>query len=226
MKKNKVRELFLGLAGMFFLTGCGTQAYILTENEENVIVNYAAHTVSKHNAYQKSGLTSISLAEEETEQSEENTTESTQQTEVTPQEETFTLDDVYGEYGVNISYTGDMLAANYTESDVFDVSAPAGKQYLILNFDIANPSEDDVTVDLLSSAMTYKINYTDEKGESAEASGYTTIMTTDLSVYEETLAAGETKQAVLLFEIPNSVSEVTDIELTVTKNETNYKIKL
>lgn len=226
MKKNKIRELFLGLAGMFFLTGCGTQAYLLTENEENVIVNYAAHTVSKHNSYQENGLTSIPLTEDETEQSDDSTLENTEQSEMTPEEETFTLDDVYGEYGVSVSYTGDALASNYTESDVFDVSASAGKQYLILNFDVTNPSEGDITVDLLSSAMSYKVNYTDENSESAEANGYTTIMTTDLSVYEETFAAGETKQAVLLFEIPDSVSEVTNIELSVTKNDTNYKIKL
>ena len=225
MKKNKVRELFLGLAGMFFLTGCGTQAYLLTDSEENIIVNYAAHTVSKHNSYQANGLTSLPPEEE----TEEVTSESTEQEaagEQTPQEEVYTLEDVYGAFGVDVSYTGCELAANYTESDVFDVSASSGKQYLVLNFDITNPSGEEVTLDLLSSPMSYKVQYTDENGESREVSGYTTIMTLDLSVYDETFAAGETKQAVLLFEIPDTVQEVTDLTLTVNKNETDYKIKL
>ena len=48
------------------------------------------------------------------------------------------------------------------------------------------------------------------------------------SGYDESnlINAGETKSAVLLFEIPDSVTEVSDIVLHVTRDDTTYEIKL
>lgn len=48
------------MAGLM-LTGCGDAAYDLTDKEESIIVNYAAHMVTKYNTYQKEGLAYVDL---------------------------------------------------------------------------------------------------------------------------------------------------------------------
>ena len=97
-----------------------TKAYDLTEAEESQIVNYAVHAVSKHNSYQKDGLSMWIRAWKK--QSREETvtgSESVDGTEImdeTPAGNT--LEDVFGADGLEVAYGGVSLAGNYTESEV------------------------------------------------------------------------------------------------------------
>ena len=227
MRRKKI-EAILCLTGMLLLTGCGTSAYDLTEAEESQIVNYAAHVVSKYNAYQKDGLVYVDQSEEETEAAETVTgsesVEGTETMEETPA--TSTLDDVFGADGLEVTYEGVSLAGNYTESDVLDVRASNGKQFMALAIDMTNPTEEDITLDNLTSQVKFTADYSADGAESTQVSAYTTIMTTDFSTYDDVIPAGETKAAVLLFEIPDSVTEVSDVVLHVTRDDTTYEIKL
>ena len=216
---------------MLLLTGCGTKAYDLTEAEESQIVNYAVHVVSKHNSYQKDGLVYVDQSVEETEPEETVTgSESVDGTEImdeTPAGNT--LEDVFGADGLEVAYLTNELNENYIESDIGDAGVlPDGKQYLILYFDVVNPTDKGIVLDVSSWNATFKVDYTSQDGNSESASCYTTFLTTDLSGYDESnlINAGETKSAVLLFEIPDSVTEVSDIVLHVTRDDTTYEIKL
>ena len=82
------------------------------------------------------------------------------------------------------------------------------------------------TLDNLTSKVKFTADYSADGAESTQVSAYTTIMTTDFSTYDDEIPAGETKSAVLLFEIPDSVTEVSDIVLHVTRDDTTYEIKL
>lgn len=227
MRRKKI-EGILCLTGMLLLTGCGTKAYDLTEAEESQIVNYATHVVSKYNAYQKDGLVYVDQSVEETEPEETVTgSESVDGTEImdeTPAENT--LEDVFGADGLEVTYGGVSLAGNYTESDVLDVRASNGKQFMTLAINMTNPTEEDITLDNLTSKVKFTADYSADGAESTQVSVYTTIMTTDFSTYDDEIPAGETKSAVLLFEIPDSVTEVSDIVLHVTRDDTTYEIKL
>ena len=230
MRRKKI-EGILCLTGMLFLTGCGTKAYDLTEAEESQIVNYAVHVVSKHNSYQKDGLVYVDQSVEETEPEETVTgSESVDGTEImdeTPAGNT--LEDVFGADGLEVAYLTNELNENYIESDIGDAGVlPDGKQYLILYFDVVNPTDKGIVLDVSSWNATFKVDYTSQDGNSESASCYTTFLTTDLSGYDESnlINAGETKSAVLLFEIPDSVTEVSDIVLHVTRDDTTYEIKL
>ena len=44
-----------------------------------------------------------------------------------------TLEDVFGADGLEVAYGGVSLAGNYTESDVLDVRASNGKQFMVLD---------------------------------------------------------------------------------------------
>ena len=230
MRRKKI-EGILCLTGMLLLTGCGTKAYDLTEAEESQIVNYAVHVVSKHNSYQKDGLVYVDQSVEETEPEETVTgSESVDGTEImdeTPAGNT--LEDVFGADGLEVAYLTNELNENYIESDIGDAGVlPDGKQYLILYFDVVNPTDKGIVLDVSSWNATFKVDYTSQDGNSESASCYTTFLTTDLSGYDESnlINAGETKSAVLLFEIPESVTEVSDIVLHVTRDDTTYEIKL
>ena len=39
------------------MTGCGTKIYDMTDEEQQLIVNYSAYALSKHNIYQPDGMT-------------------------------------------------------------------------------------------------------------------------------------------------------------------------
>ena len=75
------------LAAATVMTGCGTKIYDMTDEEQQLIVNYSAYALSKHNIYQPDGMTSAteaeteeqdnSAAQSETETAEENTSENT-----------------------------------------------------------------------------------------------------------------------------------------------------
>ena len=230
MRRKKI-EGILCLTGMLLLTGCGTKAYDLTEAEESQIVNYAVHVVSKHNSYQKDGLVYVDQSVEETEPEETVTgSESVDGTEIMDETPVGnTLEDVFGADGLEVAYLTNELNENYIESDIGDAGVlPDGKQYLILYFDVVNPTDKGIVLDVSSWNATFKVDYTSQDGNSESASCYTTFLTTDLSGYDESnlINAGETKSAVLLFEIPDSVTEVSDIVLHVTRDDTTYEIKL
>lgn len=227
MRRKKI-EGILCLTGMLLLTGCGTKAYDLTEAEESQIVNYAVHVVSKHNSYQKDGLVYVDQSAEETEPEETVTgSESVDGTEIMDETPAgSTLEDVFGVDGLEVAYGGVSLAGNYTESDVLDVRASNGKQFMVLEIDMTNPTEEGITLDNLTSKVKFTADYSADGAESTQVSVYTTIMTTDFSTYDDEIPAGETKSAVLLFEIPDSVTEVSDIVLHVTRDDTTYEIKL
>ena len=54
---------------------------------------------------------------------------------------------VFGADGLEVAYGGVSLAGNYTESEVLDVRASNGKQFMALEIDMTNPTERVITLD-------------------------------------------------------------------------------
>lgn len=247
MKKKRVMAIPICMIGIMLLGGCGAEPYVLTEQEEAVIVNYSASVVAKFNTYQKDGLTYLIAEDTETE-------EETQETEISVESETeevagtdaskgesgsetgtevteetgqqATMNEVFGAGGLDIVYTGNEIKDNYVEGNVYSVEADAGKSYLILNFDIANGSENDIELDNLTNAPVFEVTFTGEDGKGVKAAAYSTILLNDFSTYLDTIPAGETKQAVLLFKIPDTVTSADALKLQVELNQIKYEINL
>lgn len=222
MKANKIKGISACLAAMCLVSGCGTTAYVLTESEETMIVNYAAHVVSKHNLNQTDGL--VSLSAEEVLETEEQSTEIPPETETQEPAAGNSLLEVFGEDGLDISYVGSELTDNYMEAGG-DAEAGAGNQYFVLSFALTNPTDTDIVVD--NSNRQFAISYTDDTGENIWADAHDTILLTDFSTYTgEKIAPEETREAVLLFEVPDSVTQITDFVLNVTEDDMVFQIKL
>jgi hypothetical protein len=62
--KRKIRYLCIAIAVMMlFLTGCGAEMHVLTQEEESLIIQSAAYYVAKHNIQQKDGANGYPLPE-------------------------------------------------------------------------------------------------------------------------------------------------------------------
>lgn len=224
------------------MSGCGEEAYTLTDSEENLIVNYSAHVVTKYNTYQKEGLTYVweDEAEDEADAMQPQSTEpvsadavSEAETMATVPEDTaeneetvyaanaVTLDDLFGMPGIEIDYVGARIAIQYAEDDYYVLYPDSGKQYLVLGFDITNTGEAVAYVNNLDSSAKFQVVLNDEKTVSSEL----TLLLDDFSTFEATLKPGETRETVLLFQVPATITSVDKLSL-FAKTDDNYQIIL
>ncbi len=243
MRKTKLQMTMVALMAAMLMSGCGEEPYELTDKEEELIVNYSAHVVTKYNTYQKEGLSYVwpeETEELETEQPEEPMTEeNTEQADYEAgtqapvpgdMEENdatefvsvpTTLTELFGEPGVEVDYVGARLADSYMESAYYAQYPDPGKQYLILGIDITNTGEEDVALDYLADTAEFRVTLNGEITSSAEI----TVLTEDFSTFEGTLGAGEIRETVLLFQVPATVVSVDKVDLMVI-GDNNYQIIL
>lgn len=223
--------------------GCAEEAYALTEQEEDLIVNYSAHVVTKYNTYQKEGLTYV--WPEETEAAEDMqpdlvmpndsqvgqvvTGDGTQAEvpsdvpevkEVAYAPNKATLTELFGGSGVELDFVGVRLATNYVQ-DAYLLYPDEGKQYFVMGIDITNGGQTDTKVDYLKRNYEYEIIINDEIRSSSEI----TLLMQDFSTFEAILKAGETRETILLFQIPATVNSVEKVDFVVTGEE-SYQIIL
>lgn len=244
MKQKKCRGLLLLLLGSLMLSGCGLQEtpYKLTEEEQQLIVSYSAHVVSKFNRYQKDGLTYVPegeqaeeeiLAEPETEQAKAETEDEgsaasgtgTGQEIEKPAEEAV-LDTVFAEMGLTFTYLGNEVAATYMEDDTYAVNARYGKNLFVLKMKVENLTEEAITVDNLSSGDVFSVEYVMESGETYRAKSVMTLLLNDFTTYEGSIEPNEAVEMVIVFEIPAGTTVIEHFSLEVERNGNNFQINL
>ena len=165
MRRTRIKMMAAVMAATMLLGGCGDALYDLTDDEENVIVNYAAHIVTKYNTYQREGLTYVSPEEPE-ETQEDVTVPQTPETQDASETGTAasaeaaapavsvaaagsaSLDQLFGADGIQMTYAGAQLAPGYMEGDYYEMTPDAGKQYLVLSIDVTNTGADGVGLDV------------------------------------------------------------------------------
>lgn len=238
MKISKIKTVAALTAMTVLLSGCDAP-YELTETEEGIITNYAAHVVTKFNTDQDQGLTYVNQSTLEDTQEPEDVavpedTESSAETQPVLGDGGLSdtgnvadagavgLDDLFGTGDVSVEYAGAELTPSYVEDTYYAVDADAGKTYLVLKFDLTNNGTEDAEVDLFAGTPSFRISLADGTSAKAEL----TVLLEDFSTYQGTIPAGETKQTVLLFQVPDTTTEVPDFTLEVTMNGTSYQIVL
>ena len=226
------------------LTGCGEAPYELTDEEQQLIVSYSAHVVSKFNRYQKDGLTYVPDEEEvtdtevvpptpDTEVQEENTEAVTPDDNGTvadteseaPAEQT-TMSTVYADMGLQFTYLGNEVTASYMESDTYAVNAGLGKHLLVLKFNVENQTEEAIVVDNMSSKDVFSAKYVMESGKAYNAKAVMTLLMNDFTTYEGTLEPKTAVEMVIVFEIPAETTVVEAVELKIERESNFYQINL
>lgn len=238
MKISKVQITAAAAIAALLLGGCGAAPYELTKSEENIIVSYSSHIVSKYNTYQNEGLSwvdpeSTEIAEEQVSETGPQETEAletgesaegsgTAESGIAAEPQTATLNELFGMQGIQLDYVGARLTDSYVQDSYYAMNPDAGKVYLVLGIDITNTGEMDVEVDNLAFSPQFKVIVNDE----VEASNGMTLLLEDFAYFQETLSTGTTKETVLLFQIPNTVTQIDSLILEATVNGNTYQIIL
>lgn len=243
MKKTKLRVAAAILLCAMLLGGCGEPLYNLTENEKNIIVDYSAHLISKFNARQTNGIVWVDY-EAEAEKAAElaarleqeivEETEETQDSENTgesggsdtqneaEQGRSATLNELFGMQGISIEYTGAALMDDYVQDTYYAMYPEAGNKFLVLQIDVANTAGVDVEVDnLVLKARFYAV-----VNGGGEVPSELSILQEDFAQLQSTVAADTVTQAVLLFQVPESVTDIADLQLYVMMNGEKSQIIL
>ena len=229
------------LAVATVMTGCGTKIYDMTDEEQQLIVNYSAYALSKHNIYQPDGMTSATEAETEeqntsaAETADEKTSEKTdtghengnsgqsQQTaqETKPTMQTVSLAQAIGYDGLSVSYAGLTTEETYKEGSYYSMEAGSGNTYAVLKFTLSNTTGTDMNVDLFTNTGKYRAAFSGGKEYEAEGS----FLTYALNTFQGTIAAGQSVDVVLLFKVPQD-TVCDSVTMSVEKDNVKNLIAL
>ena len=250
MKQKKYRGIVLLLLGSLMLSGCGMQeaAYDLTEEEQQLIVSYSAHVVSKFNTCQKDGLTYVAETDEtilestetevvpetETETEQEQSTEVVnseadgvvENTEIEEPVEETTFDSVFADTGLTFTYLGNEVTASYMEDDTYAVNAGLGRSLFVVKLKVENQTEEAITIDNMTSGDIYSAKYVMESGKLYNAKSVMTLLINDFTTYEGIVEPQSAVEMVIVFEIPASTTAIDEFELNIERNEKNFRINL
>lgn len=240
MKKNKITcsAMVLLLAGV--MAGCGNQIPELSEQEHDLVVEYAAGVVLEHNRGYQSKLVDLSLVHElvheatpEDTPEEENAeisdegetgTEDVTVTDNTQADQNVTMEDFLKLEGVKFTYSGYEIDDIYPEQGddlYFIMEATAGNKLLVLKFLAENTSGADVNLDIAKTETRFKI-----AADGVVKNALTTMLLNDLAYYQGTIAPGESVELALVCEIPEEQTEVSTLELTMRSVDDSATISL
>ena len=249
MTGKRIKIMASVLVAATVMTGCGTKIYDMTDEEQQLIVNYSAYALSKHNIYQPDGMTSAteseteeqdtSATETETETADEKTSEKTsektdtgqengnsgqsQQTaqETKPKMQTVSLAQAIGYEGLSVSYAGMTTEETYKEGSYYSMEAGAGNTYAVLKFTLSNTTGTDMNVDLFTNTGKYRAAFSGGKEYEAEGS----FLTYALNTFQGTIAAGQSVDVVLLFKVPQD-TVCDSVTMSVEKDNVKNLIAL
>ena len=239
MERLKIKKIFLGgllIACTGVLYGCGEQLYELQDNEQEIIVNYAAHIVAKYNTEQPEGYQYVYIpADDQTEDETEDGTEDGISDETaqdhpdaqTPdgtgadsssqQDASATLSEALGLENIQAVYTGAELTDQYDES----VVPESGRQLLVLHVTLQNLTEKTQKCDILSILPTFRVKVNGE----VEATSELTILPDNLATWEADLEAGASENAVIIFQInKDAVTQIDQLEMEVQTEQKTSRV--
>ena len=216
------------LTASLLLSGCGNQIPDMTEEEQALIVSYAAEVVERHDSNHPSRLESEEVVElkkeeeaqkeakkeqlkqEEAAKAEEAKNNEASSSETAKQNEGYELDDSYPDTG---------------EETYFAMDATEGQKLLVLKFLAHNVSGEDRELSMVSSGVRFKIT---AGGKTQNA--LTTMLLNDFSNFSETIPGNGTQELVLICEVPadGSVTEggSDSIAVIVRNGDKNATISL
>lgn len=243
VKKINVLLCSLGLACV--LTGCG-ETIELTEEESEIITEYAVNLLLKYDKYYDDHLVDLSLYEEpqsveetlpEEDASEENSeteenNESTDNTEVvdaTQEEEAeaSSIEEFYGIPGFTFQYTGYDMTQTYPETAenpedaFFAMEATPGMQLLVLKFQAINQSGSEMELNMMNYGTRIRFSINGEASKSA----LSTMLLNDIQTYHGTVGAYELAELVAVIEVPTGTS-IENITMTLRSDSDSATIGL
>ncbi|MCM1159385.1 MAG: hypothetical protein NC300_11795 [Bacteroidales bacterium] len=215
----------------------------LTDEQSALIAEYAADLLLK---YDSNYVDRIAENEQENETGvEEESTEDVPAAENTEQENTTEQVDgsgaggetVVGDEtdiakiadvdGVSITYKDYQIISHYPETegenDFLSLDASAGYELLVLRFTVSNSTDKAVDISLPDKALDYRVVCNGDKA----ANAMMTILPEDLGNLEITVNPQEEQEAVLVFQVSDTLKGALEsIELHVKNQKVDNQIKI
>lgn len=252
----KKQVIFWGTMAMSaMLCGCGAKVQDLTDSEKVIITEYATNLLVKYSTVSERSLLSeeeleVGIAEEEKEKDrllkvkelqnmylngteettkEKNEEESSQDGAGMAEAITGTqlsVNDFFDASDFSIDYSSYTLCHSYPEagSEEFFMAmdATAGKQLCIVKFNVSNLSSSEQKLDMYAKRGRFSLKLDDGSTVSAQS----TLLLDDLSSYVGTIAAGGTEEMVLVFEVPDTISQMGSMQLLMYNQDGENTIVL
>lgn len=222
-----MRKKCLGMAVVLFslqLTGCG--AINLTTQEKNVIAEYIANILLKHDKTYEPTLQYEFEDEEQTEpeekpvqketEQEETNTEPEQEVskETTEKEESYLkVSSVYPD-GCKVFSRGYSFYQEYPKrtTAILPVEASSGNTICVVKLKVRNDTSAKKKIDFLSANYTYQLKVNSKKTYQAIQS----FLVNDIQYLDVSLESGKSSEAVVMFEIPKKMKNKS-LQLLITK---------
>ena len=235
MRKFRKLGAALIVAGVLPMAACGSSMPELTEEQNKLIVEYAAGLLLKYDENNHGRIVEIEEVAEPVEEQEvpveESVAEEPEVTEAPENQQTpdevqmeeaiaeRSIEEFYGIEGVTITYTGYEVKDTYPDTTgedlFFAMNASAGSKLLVFNFNVTNVVGQDLNLDMAAHDTKFKISI---NGESPKYI-LTTMLMNDLSSFIGTIPAGASENLVLVSEIPEEESDSVQTVALLMKNE-------
>ncbi len=221
--KNHYSVMAIALSAVFCLSGCQMSTIPeMTEEQTGLVAQYAANLILTNNKKHDTGIaTQAEIEKDEAKRERQrlreeakkaaNETEKSGETSVAEGIpaviENADLAQFLGFQDIVITYQGNEICDSYSddesEDSFFAMNATEGNQLLVLKFNIQNNSTEDKETDILNQYPLFRISV--NGGEYKNA--LTTLLLNDLSTFKDTLAAGESKEEVLVIQISDAEAD-------------------
>ena len=244
---KKISILLCGIGIACTLTGCGDTVPELTQEENDVITEYAVGLLLKYDKYHSSRLVDLTAYEEEQDSAkaeeleefeEENNVEpeeiqdepSVDNAEVVDVSEEYSassIEEFYGIEGFSFQYTGYELKNEYPEvaqdsaEAFFAMQATPGTQLLVLKFQAVNNSGMERELNMLNYGMRSKVSVNGESSKSV----LSTMLLNDIQTYKGTLEANSSTELVAIVEVPEGTN-VNNISIQLRSDDDSAMISL
>jgi len=241
MRTKKVKAGLLTIVICLGLAGCGENAIpSLTDKDLQAIGEYTAFTLMKYDASNRSRLVPLfedwesdvnqqemPSVPDQQEPPEGGTAGDTSTADVSAQQGPASMEEMLKlSEGMSVSYLGAGLYDKYPDDEEIGglaMTATEGRKLLVLSFQFANGTEQEQTVDIASQNVTFRINVNGDYKRNAMMA----LLLNDMSMFKETIPAGESKEAVLIIEVgQSSMEEISSIALSLKNDEDVYTIQL
>ena len=220
------------------IVGC-VKGVDLDETQQDKLVGYAVYSVLEHDKNYMVGLNDVEelMAEDTTEQPSSDTptqgndnkpsTGSDSSVDDKPSVVTTTMEKALDVDGLSIKYTDVVVDDVYPRVEgepAFALKAFTGNRLVVLQFNVTNTTNSDISLDMASKNLTIKGTF----NKSIKTIAQVTLLPEALNTLKETIPAGKTVQAVLVFEMTeananNLASIVLDIKSSKGTNQVNIK---
>lgn len=223
----------------------------MSETEEAMITEYATHLLVKYSPVSERSLLNDMQLEEEiareaeeaerlrktkeieqayiqaaekgqsvADESEENA-DSSEQSAVNISQKS--ISEFFETENFSISYTSSVLCDSYPEESGDDIflamDATEGNQLCVVKFCVKNLSSSDQKLDMLTKQGRFSVRTKDGTVIPAQS----TLLLDDLSSYVGTISADDEQEMVLVFEVPDTVSEVGSMDL-IMRNQSGENV--